>query len=137
MTNTPKPKTTEKLSRNVDGTLVKGSKLNPTGKGGFQERPEDRASGRWKKEDSISYNYHYYMAMGNVEFDDTTPETMAQTIAYNRIKDAKDSLNDVKEITDRTEGKAQQSIDMTTGGEPMTALVQFMDNDGDNKDTPS
>jgi len=137
MTNTPKPETTEKLSRNVDGTLVKGSKLNPTGKGGFQERPEDRASGRWKKEDSISYNYHLFMAMEYTEFSDFKPITMAQTIAYNRIKDAKDSLNDVKEITDRTEGKAQQSIDMTTGGEPMKALVQFMDSDADDKDTTS
>ena len=41
--------------------------------------------------------------MSEEEFAEFIPKTKAQRIAYNRIKDAEDSLNDTKEITDRVE----------------------------------
>ena len=28
---------------------------NPEGKGGFADNPQNRANGRWRKEDSVSY----------------------------------------------------------------------------------
>ena len=87
---------------------------NPKGKGGFGDNPQNRSDGRWKKENSISYNYNLFLAMSEEEFAEFIPKTKAQRIAYNRIKDAEESLNDTKEITDRIEGKAPQSIDMTS-----------------------
>lgn len=95
----------------------KGRIIGGTPPVGFHTNPERRSDGRWKKENSISYNYNKFLAMSEEEFAEYTPQTKAQRIAYNRIKDAEDSLNDTKEITDRIEGKAPQSIDMTSNGE--------------------
>jgi ferritin-like protein len=56
--------------------------------------------------------------------------TVVEELAYNAVMRAKSSLKDVQEITDRTEGKAPQTIDLTSAGEPIQALVVFMeDND--------
>lgn len=100
---------------------------NPDGKGGFGDNPQNRSNGRWKKEDSISYNYNLFLSMSEEDFALFQPKTKAQKIAYKRIKEAEKStgLRDTQEITDRTEGKAPQSIDHTTNGEsinPYTAL---------------
>lgn len=101
---------------------------NPTGKGGFQERPEDRSNGRWSKETSISYQYNYLIRLGLDEFKRwliENPEgkrTMAQELAYQAIVKARTDLPYLKEVTDRTEGRAAQSIDMTSGGKPIPLL---------------
>lgn len=126
-------------SRRPDGKLKKGAKINPTGKGGFKERPEDRSDGRWRKEDSISYQYNKLMRLPANELRAFEPETVAQMIAYMRVKTAitTEGLSDTREITDRTEGKAAQSIDLTSNGETLkTALVEFIGSDaGQSKDT--
>lgn len=101
---------------------------NPEGKGGFQERPQDRSDGRWNKEESISYQYNKLLRLSPADFDKFKPETLAQQIAYKRLKIARTEvgLMDTKEITDRTEGKAPQAIDITTDGEslnPYNALT--------------
>jgi hypothetical protein len=101
---------------------------NPTGKGGFQERPQDRSNGRWNKDESISYQYNKLLRMTPEELDDFIPQTNAQAIAKTRIIAARgdNGLMDTKEITDRVEGKAPQSIDMTSKGEsinPYAALT--------------
>lgn len=89
---------------------------NPDGKGGFADHPENRNPGGWKKEHSISYQYNLIMRMSPKEYKEFKPETVAQEIALARIKAARSSLTglqDAKEITDRTEGKAPQRIDVT------------------------
>lgn len=96
---------------------------NPDGKGGFGDNPQNRNPGGWKKEESISYQYNRLGRMSDEEFAEYTPKTKFERIAYNRIKDAEDSLNDTKEITDRVEGKAPQSIDMTSKGESINAYA--------------
>lgn len=54
-------------------------------------------------------------------------KTVVEELAFRAVERAKDSLQDVKEITDRTEGKATQSIDVTSAGEPIkTTLVEFV-----------
>lgn len=93
---------------------------------GFHTNPERRSDGRWKAEDSISYNYNKFLAMSEEDFAEYTPETKAQRIAYNRILASEESLNDAKEVTDRTEGKAPQNIDLTSKGDsinPMSGLT--------------
>lgn len=102
---------------------------------GFNVHPENISSGRWKKENSISYNYHLFLAMPDLEFEQYIPKTKAQRIAYNRVKEAEENLNDTKEITDRTEGKASQSIDMTSNGESIKPiLVEFINADDTDTD---
>lgn len=112
---------------------ARGGNRNPTGKGGFQERPQDRSDGRWKAEDSISFQYNKLMRMSPEQLIEFKPETVAQDIAKSRIQAARDKkfgLADTKEISDRTEGKAPQSIDVTSGGEKIkSALVEFVGTD--------
>jgi hypothetical protein len=99
---------------------------------GFHTNPENISPGGWKKENTISYQYNRFLNMSPIELEAfaQTPKkdrTVAMDIAYARVLASRKSLPDVKEITDRTEGKAPQSIDLTTGGEPMQALVRFAD----------
>jgi len=107
---------------------AKDMNRNPDGKGGFQERPNDRSDGRWNKDESISYQYNKLLRMSPEEFNEFIPVTMAQKIALKRLTNAADSdgLNDTREITDRTEGKAPQSIDMTSNGETIGKSVEVV-----------
>lgn len=81
--------------------------------GGNKQNP-----GGWKKENSISYQYHRFMNMTDSQFrsfgdtieNEPKKVTLAMVIAYKRLVAARDSLPDVKEITDRTEGKAKESV---------------------------
>ena len=90
---------------------------NPTGRGGFGDHPENRNPGGWKKELVFSYQYRRFMNMTVTELRAyaEVPEserTVVEDLAYSRVLDAKKSLPDVKEITDRTEGKPIQTVDM-------------------------
>ena len=89
---------------------------NPTGKGGFGDNPQNRSDGGWKKEDTIPYQYNLLMRMSLDELNEWAKEnrttmTMAQAIAYKRLIAATDSLPDAKEVTDRTSGKAKETIE--------------------------
>lgn len=90
---------------------------NPDGKGGFGDNPQNRSNGRWDKEQSISYWYNKLGRMPDEEYNSFKPANQNQRIAKSMIEDASSSRPDiVKEITDRTEGKAPQSVDVTTDG---------------------
>lgn len=104
--------------------------LNPTGIGGFGDNPQNRNPGGWNKEESISYWYNKLGRMSDEDLAEFTPANQNQKIALLRIqrslKDDRDSLAEAKEITDRTEGKAPQSVDLTTNGQsinPITSLT--------------
>lgn len=95
----------------------KGRINNPTGKGGFKERPQDmNRTGRWKKEDSISYQYNMLIRLTVSKFKKWLikyPEktrTMAQELAYQAVLSSRTDIRYLEEITDRTEGKAPQTI---------------------------
>lgn len=103
---------------------------NPEGKGGFKDNPQNRSNGHWKPENTFSYQYRRFMSMSPAELKEwaKTPDdqrTVAMDLAFERIVAARKSIADVKEITDRTEGKAPQSIDMTTNGESMNPYAQL------------
>lgn len=105
-----------------------GMNRNPEGKGGFGDNPENRNPGGWNKEMVFSYQYRRFMNMSVAELKEysTTPDdkrTVVEDLAYAAVVRARKSLPDVKEMTDRTEGKAPQTIDVTTGGgKPLTIL---------------
>ena len=97
----------------------KGGVVPPKNRQFGAKNGNPRSNGRWRKEDSISYQYNLILRMTPVElykYEKSPNLTMAQQIAIRRIKD---SLNDdnkalynTSEITDRTEGKARQAIEM-------------------------
>ena len=95
----------------------KGNITNPTGVGGFADRPEDIAKGRWSGETSISYNYNKLIRMTVSEIKvwlENNPDdkrTMAQELAYQAVLSARKELAYLKEITDRTEGRSKESVD--------------------------
>lgn len=122
-----KTESSEKVKKTLKNA-TKQAKKPRAGKGGVvppknrqfgAKNGNPRSNGRWRKEDSISYQYNLILRMTPVELDkyEKSPNlTMAQQIAIRRIKD---SLNDdnkalynTSEITDRTEGKARQAIEM-------------------------
>jgi hypothetical protein len=110
---------------------------NPDGKGGFRDNPQNRSNGRWNKDESISYQYNKLMRMTVEELEVFDPTTVAEKIAKQRINEALQDSNKTmggalkvtKEITDRTDGKAAQYIDMTSNGHTIKgATITFEDN---------
>lgn len=90
---------------------------NPTGKGGFGERPEDiNRSGTWNPRMTFSFQYRRFMNMTVEEFKswkDLTADkdkTMVEELAYVAVLKARSDIRDRQEITDRTEGKAPQTV---------------------------
>lgn len=102
--------------------------LNPTGKGGFGDNPENRSDGRWSKDTSITYWYNAILRMTDDEYDNFIPTTRAQRLAMRRIESALGTdelaLKNTKEITDRTEGKPKQDIDMNIESESAIPLIK-------------
>ena len=89
---------------------------NPTGKGGFGDHSENRNPGGWKPEYTFSYQYRRFMNMTVEEFkawkDAVTDKdkTMVEELAYVAVLKARSDIRDRQEITDRTEGKAPQTV---------------------------
>lgn len=126
-----------KLSTNQDthdsNGIKPGVKLNPTGKGGFGDNPQNRSDGGWKKEDSIGYQYRMLQRLTITELEKWIEDhpknvrTVAQDLAYKALIKAQKELPYLKEVTDRSEGKAPQSVDVTSNGETIKgALVEFV-----------
>jgi hypothetical protein len=111
-------------TRKQEGRIVGN---NPKGIGGFGDNPQNRNSGRWRKDDSISYQYHKLLTMSKEELEDFEPETVAQKIALTRVTRAmrsdEDGLKETREVTDRTEGKPKQSVDLDAS-EGLSAIIK-------------
>ena len=96
---------------------------------GFHTNPENISPGGWKKEMVFSYQYRRFMNMTVEELKEysKTPEskrTVVEDLAYSRVLAAKKSLPDVKEMTDRTEGKPLQSIVSPDGSMTPTVIIE-------------
>ena len=94
----------------------KGDINNPKGKGGFKDNPENRNPGGWSKETSIPYLQNKLGRMSLAEFEEYEPKTAFEVSAYNSVKEAWNNLGYLKEVTDRTSGKAEQSINHQNDG---------------------
>ena len=95
---------------------------------GFHTHAERRNNGKWSKDESISYWYNKLLRMPNEEFDSFTPANSSQRIAYTRIVAAcgtdELALRATKEITDRTEGRPRQDIDMSVEQDEAVPIIK-------------
>jgi hypothetical protein len=111
------------LTRDEKGRITGG-----TPPAGFNVHPENRSDGGWDKTMVFSYQYKRFMSMSLNELNEwrilpDMEKKVVEELAYNAVMRSKASLNDVKEITDRTEGKAPQSIDLSSKDGSMTPTV--------------
>lgn len=111
------------LMRDEKGRITGG-----TPPAGFNKHPENQSPGGWKKENTISYQYKRFLNMSpeKLKAFGQTPDkdrTVAMDIAYSQVLASRKSLPHTKEITDRTEGKAPQSIDLTNNGQAFDPVV--------------
>lgn len=116
-----------KITSNLDKKLP-----NPTGKGGFQERPEDiNRNGTWNPKMTFGFQYRRFLNMPVDEFkkwQQETPEnerTVVEELAYTAVLKAKNVFKERQEIANRTEGMPKQSIDATSNGQTLTGLIQI------------
>lgn len=111
--------------KDARGKFAKGNTISKDHGVDFGSRPENRSNGHWRKEDSYSYQLRLMDRMTVADFKawiKNNPEatrTMAQEKAYHAQVKSRRELTWLKEVTDRTEGKAPQNIDLTTGGEKL------------------
>lgn len=124
MTQSSKKSTTQQVAQTRDekGRITGG--MPPVG---FHTNPENRSPGGWDKTQTISYQYNRIGRMSDKELAEFVPENQFQEIAYRRILAAKSDsgLNDTKEITDRTEGKAPQTLDVSNSDGSMNPYANL------------
>lgn len=113
---------------------ITGGILNPTGKGGFQERPEDRGS--WTKDTSPTRWIREFSKLTAEEFNERIKDpdlTMVQKIAIRHILNASKDPKVAADYIDRLDGKARQSTDVNvTGYEPPTITLEVFDDNPEN-----
>ena len=113
---------------NTQAKSQRGGNRNPTGKGGFQERPEDRGRGFWKREDTPRFKLEQMMKLAEPELRKIAEDKKAPLFERKlAIAIRKGEWREIKEMIQEVYGKPKENVDLTTGGEPMTALVKFVD----------
>ena len=124
------------VTRDSRGRITSGI-LNPTGKGGFQERPEDRGS--WTKDTSPTRWIREFSKLTMTEINEKAKDpnlTMVQRIAIRHVLNAYKDSRITSDYIDRLDGKARQSTDVNVTGyeAPHITLEVFDDNPQNNKD---
>ena len=107
--------------------------INPTGKGGFKDRPEDiNAGGRPKNAESFAYWYGQFKNMSVKDlksWQNDNPEdtrTVASDLAFVRVINARKDLREFQEVANRSEGMPKQSIE-TQGDNTITVTIKDYD----------
>lgn len=118
----------------------KGVVRNPTGKGGFGDHPENAAHGRWRKEDSYTYNVNKYGRMTDIELQEVILQaksgelTQFQRAALQTVLDMqkKEGWKKLVDTVDRVDGKALQPVEQTVNGYvPPTINIEFVKDNED------
>lgn len=120
--------------------VKKGTVNNPTGKGGFGDHPENACHGRWRKEDSYTYNVNKYGRMTDIELQEVILQakggelTQFQRAALQTVLDMqkKEGWKKLVDTVDRVDGKALQPVEQTVNGYvPPTINIEFVKDDED------
>lgn len=107
-----------------NGKFAKGNKP-PTG---FHTNPERRNPGGWRKSDTPRFKLEQMMKLGEDELRKVAESKDAPLFERKlAIAIRKGEWREIKEMIQEVYGKPKESVDLTTGGEPMTALVKFVD----------
>ena len=118
----------------------KGTVNNPTGKGGFGDHPENACRGRWRKEDSYTYNVNKYGRMTDIELQEVILQakggelTQFQRAALQTVLDMqkREGWKKLVDTVDRVDGKALQPVEQTVNGYvPPTIHIEFVKGDED------
>jgi hypothetical protein len=113
-----------KKDRDEKGRFLEGNSQS------FKEHPEriNPNGAYFDPEESITFQYNRLIRLSVKEFEKWRKEhpkkerTMAQEVAYNAVVQARIDLPYLKEVTDRTEGKAPQSLDLTSQGDKLNTF---------------
>lgn len=107
-----------------NGKFAKGN----TPPAGFNANPQNRHNGAWKKEDTPRYKLEQMMKLGENELRKVAESKDAPLFERKlAIAIRKGEWREIKEMIQEVYGKPKESVDLTTGGEPMKALVEFVD----------
>ena len=120
--------------------VKKGMVNNPTGKGGFGDHPENACHGRWRKEDSYTYNVNKFGRMTDIELQEVILQakggelTQFQRAALQTVLDMqkREGWKKLVDTVDRVDGKALQPVEQTVNGYvPPTINIEFVNGDED------
>lgn len=110
---------------------------NPTGKGGFGDRPWTiNRTGRWNPADSYPEQLRRYFRMTAEELDEESKKdglTTAQMLALTAINDAitltgKARIDAIEKLSDRIDGRPLQAVEQAVSvAAPPQITVEFPD----------
>lgn len=91
--------------------------INPDGKGGFGDNPQNRHNGAWKKTETFRYWFDVFKEMTVEELEKWQQDnpkdkrTVASDLAFRRILKARDDLREFQEVANRSEGMPKQTVE--------------------------
>lgn len=128
------------VKRDENGKILPGSRLNPSGRGGFQERPETRNKGGWKRSETARYKLEQMMQLTESELTDIVEYPASPVFEQKLAKAIIDGTwTTIKEMMDQVYGR-KTDVDMNMkmdDGVPIikgfvipTAPEDFIDDNG-------
>jgi hypothetical protein len=113
-----------------NGKFAKGN----TPPAGFNVNPQNRHNGAWKKEDTPRYKLEQMMKLSEPELRKVAENKEAPLFERKLATAiAKGQWREIKEMIEQVYGKPKESVDVTSGGETIKALVQFVDENDQDK----
>jgi len=116
--------TRKQEGRKPDGTFDKGYKPPTT----FADRPNDRHSGAWKKEDTLRFKIEKASFLSKEELQSIIDDPNESMLL---IRFAQATLNAdwrmVREITEMLYGKPKESVDISNQDGSLTPIIRIID----------
>ena len=101
-----------------------------------QPNGNPRHNGAWKKEDTPRFKLEQMMKLPEEELRKVAEDKSAPFFERKLATAlAKGQWKEIKEMIEQVYGKPQESVDVTSGGEPVKAMVEFVN--ANNQDTTS
>jgi hypothetical protein len=112
----------------------KGRITGGTPPAGFNVNPQNRHNGAWKKEDTPRYKLEQMMKLPEPDLRKIAEDKDAPLFERKLATAiAKGQWREIKEMIEQVYGKPKESVDVTSGGETIKALVQFVDENDQDK----